>query len=130
MAGSRQGTTTQVVPPGTYGPGARVIASSPIPLGLVDFDLDVDTSLLTDPAVRVEVCFDLSLDGGNSWNGNGVIGDCYAGAGVDGRATPSAKMSVGRGLPEPANPNRRFRGKMTIIGGSLQTSANLTTYTS
>lgn len=129
-AGTHQGTTIQVLPPGTYGPEDRDILQRSIPLGIIDFDLEVDTSQLTDPAVSVEIALDLSLDNGTTWNGNSVIGDCYAGAGVAGSASPAPKMSVGRGVPEPTNPDRLVRGRVRILGGSLVTSASLTTFTS
>lgn len=124
--------TIQVLAPGTYGPGDRTIPSRSIPDSITGGMLAVDITAHSDPSVRIELCFDISLDGGATWIGNGTMSDCYAGAARDGgpviqdrNGVDITAMTIHRQLP--AGTGRRIRGRVRIIGGSIATSATLTT---
>ena len=126
-------TTLAVLPVSVRGPGAFTLPDTPIPVGIDGCTLGIDVSSHTDPAIRLELLADISFDAGASWIGNSLFTDCWIGCARNG--SPGTRMEIGhngpRGpakLPQPTNPNRRIRGRVTIAGGAFLMSATLTLF--
>jgi ABC-type transport system substrate-binding protein len=113
LAAQAASTTLFTVPAGSY-TGTINVPSSAVPVGATMIVASLDTSTATDPATSFVGSFDVSYDGGASWqfwSSAGYQGGVY----LDKNGNPRTWSNYG-GLDQPTNPSRRVRGTITITG--------------
>lgn len=124
-----------VLPQGTYPIGTRILGPAPLAQGVTTFTLALDGAAMTDPALRVRLDVDLSLDGGATWAAD-APGPTFnpfplfmtlSGGATDraGNPLPTYFLSSTQ-IPAPASSTRRIRATVTIAGAPLTTAGTLT----
>lgn len=113
-----------VLPTTTLQAGTREIGPANVPNGVTRFELSFDCSTWTNPARSLSCQIEISLDGGTNWRP-------FVAFGLRGTDAPRDKQGVARvfissSIPEPANPNRRFRATLTFSGPDWTTTGELT----
>lgn len=112
------GNISGAIPQGTYGPGTFNLDESPIPGQSSGISFRYDASQHLDPAIIVSVVLEVSRDGGTTW---AILGAFKRKGGTpkspDGFAGATFTIEEGN--------QRRIRGVITITGGSVTTSANI-----
>jgi|SRR6185436_6960143 len=128
--------TFPVLAAGTYPAGSRTLGPVTLPVGLTACALVLDGTTMTDPALRLTVTLDLSLDGGVTWASDVrshatdpfPVTATMSGGMIDGRTglqRTTYYLSVGT-IPDPTNPNRQARILLTNTVRALTTSGTLT----
>jgi hypothetical protein len=123
---------TVVLPQGTYPVGTRVIGPFTVVTGATEYSFSFDKTNWQDPAVTVDVMFDLSLDGGATWNNPHPAVDPFPcgftaeGGGLDKHGVSYADVTFSVLIPQPQNTQRRLRANVIIAGGPLTTSGSVT----
>lgn len=114
--------------------GARALGPVAIAQGLTNVTLSLDASTMTDSNLHVQLDLDLSLDNGVTWSSvnKGPVYMGYPlqmtldGGAVDKHGAPLPAYIISADLPWPNLATRQIRGTVTVTGGSLSTTANLT----
>lgn len=116
-----------ILPSNTYMAGTRTIPSTAVPVGLGYFTLYVDVTSIAvagGETKQISGFLEISLDGGAKWQLLVALGDWFVGGVPGPRAgSPPYVSSLGIGLPEPLNPNRRIRGEITLSDAILMNVA-------
>lgn len=124
--------STVVLPQGTYPAGTRTLGPVAVPNGTTAFVLSLDRTNWTNVNVKVALTFDLSLDGGTTWNPHpdadpfpvGLTAEGGTARDKNGNVVNTTTLSAP--VPDVTNTNRRVRATLVITGGSLTTSGTLT----
>lgn len=124
--------TVTVLPQGTYPPGTRTLGPAAVPKNLSSFTLAFDRTNWAD-GVTLDLTVDLSLDGGVTWNPHPDVDpfpvglSAVGGVQLDKNGNPYTTTAVSAAIPQPGSTTRSVRATITIGGGSLTTTATLTT---
>lgn len=114
--------------------GSRVIGPVNIPTGLTSVKIEIDRDNWTDPAIKLTLKIDISLDNGATWNNPPA--DCVpfpvgleaeGGVVLDKNGQLVHTSVVAGPLPQPSNPDRKARANITVTGGSIPTTVTITT---
>jgi hypothetical protein len=102
----------QAYPQGSYAMGPIDIAQ-----GQTSILVEIDTSMMTDPATGYRMNFDISYDTGASWFH--LLGATRRGGQVpprDRQGQPVLTATLGGPLPRPSFTTRQVRGSAWIVG--------------
>lgn len=110
-------------------PGTRTLPSASIPVGYTQFEMVIDRTNWTDPAVKISAQIDLSFDGGATWATpwarlTAEGGPVQPASPLPGAPNPNETTMVSD-LGDPNNAARRARASFTISGGPLVADARL-----
>jgi hypothetical protein len=127
--------STVVLPQGTYPIGTRMLGPASIPQSVSAFKLALDGMAMTDPALRVRLDIDLSLDNGATWASAqpGPTFNPYplfmtlSGGATNRAGQPLAEYFLSNDqIPSPASMARQVKATVTIAGAPLTTKGTLT----
>jgi len=112
---------------GTLHAGVTNLPQRSVPLGATSFTITIDRTNWTDPALKLAISIEISLDGGVTWASDSAA--TYEG-GPAPTPTPIQPNPVNQSvltsdLGDPTNTNRMVRGTLTLTGGNLVTSGSL-----
>lgn len=108
--------TIESIGPGTY-TGTLTLPPTALPNGLSNFVINIECASWTDPSSSVEVAFQLSQDGGNTWTS-------WTSALLQGGSTDklgNALQTAMLGASAPQGASLMVKGS-AVINGSLITS--------
>lgn len=120
--------TFNFAPRRLYQPGDINLPASAIPVGASGIVIDIDRTQWLDPSIGIAGTFDISFDGGATWPLIGYFGFTAEG----GPLQPPSPLPdapdpnhtvVTSDLPQPTNPDRKIRGKLTVSGAAVRISA-------
>jgi hypothetical protein len=109
---------------GSHAAGTYSLASTSVPLGIVQATLTLDRALWTLTARTAAVTMDISFDNGATWQSLGGF-TAQGGTVTDPAGVTALVSSFTVDLPQPANANRRVRGSVVITGGAVNTAGIL-----
>src|SRR5262249_7264310 len=115
--------TLFILPSFVYGPGPNLIPQAAVPPGSTEFRVTVDVSQMTNPATSYHASFEISFDGGATWQ---FLTESTRTGGVqlDANGLPITLAQFSVPLAQPDNPNRLIRGNFTVAGGPILIGAN------
>jgi len=116
-------TTLFILPTFAYGIGPNPVPQVAVPKGSTEFRVTIDVSQMTNPLTSYQASFDISFDGGASWQ---FLVDSTRAGGVqlDANGFPITTARSAAALAQPDNPNRLIRGSLTVSGGLILIGGN------
>jgi hypothetical protein len=107
----------------TYPEGTYEVPMVTIPTGYTSGHLKLTRGAWVNPAACATWHVYVSLDSGTTWLEPHLAGRACGGVTTSpGTGGPSAYNMVGTELPQPTNPNRRFRGTVVVSGAPVTTA--------
>lgn len=104
--------------------GTQTSPGVSVPAGATNVVIDFDGSTMLDPAVHVDTVIEFAPDGVTWREIAGANFQC--GSKMRDGVTPRAVYSVNTDIP-PDGANKKLRGTLTVIGGSLTTTLHIST---
>lgn len=121
-----------LLPSGRYRVGAYRLRPLALGFGVTDFFFALDKTRWDDPRRTVDVVFDLSFDGGRTWNQTHHESDpfpCgFTGEGGGEDRFGHQRLFVGffpSFVPQPMNARRIIRGRLVVAGGTIETEGTV-----
>lgn len=118
-----------LLPRGRYRVGTYQFRPVALGFGVTDFFFALDKTRWEDPRRTVDVLFDLSCDGGRTWNRESDPFPCgFTGEGGGTTRLGDRRLFVGfwpTTVPQPMSARRIIRGRMVVAGGTIETEGTV-----
>ena len=113
------------LPTQSYPTGVTNIPPQNVPVGAIMLAAIIDISQMTDPATSFSAPFEVSNDGGATWDGWASFTRFGQPVPLDRNGNPSNTVTLQGPLPQVATSQTRIRGSVTVngpitIGGTIQ----------
>lgn len=115
---------TYSIPNRNYNIGSASIDQAVVPVGARQLVLTFNTANWTNPAARLVIALELSMDNGVTWTGGGATDMACRADGTFRDRTGAILSTVSASFTWPANVTH-LRGSLTVEGASIRTSGSI-----